>query len=1519
MSFSPVSLQSGQSSTVTITAGIPNLASGMGANGQAAYTCGPFSPPIPVAIGFDKMPETPCAPGNGGPPGSCPLKGKPVNVTTGEEQYTTTDLSLSGPFGLTFSRTYDSMTIGAQTVDSTAYGPTALGSAGWQSLYDAYVYDDAADAQFVFHDELGQYHYLTPPAANGSSSYNSLSGMTFAINAAGSQWTVTSWDGRAWVFNAKGELIARRDRIGNVQTLYRDTTAGHNDRVTHVSDPLGRELCFFYDGSNRITGLAWQGSGACPASLPSSGTTVRMAYDSGTNCTTGQLCSVTEPDGRTWTYQYNNADPTFPNGLIAVVDPYGNYEERNTYAGGQVVTQSSGNCSTTFPCSNTGNYLRFAYPNNGANQTVVTDGLGRTTTFTYDIDLYLLGEESGPLCDCGGDQTRYYSFDSDERLHSVSDDGINGTIPHTITYSYGRDANAYFYPSPTASVENIDTSGTLRTLMFAYYPLGTPQQDLVQVTTLPSVDKGGSATTTIGDTYSTAGLLTQRTKTGFVNGVSTPYTWKWSYDSRGRLQQRTGPRATTPAELTTYGYFADNDGDRARAGQLRTVTDAFGHVTSFSAATGFTSYDVFGGPQSKTDPNGAVTEYAYDARGRMLSSTLLGVTGDPANLVSSWIYDAAGRVSKMLEPAGNGALFSYDSSDRPTAIVRLDDTGLEHERLSLQYNYNDQIVQRTAQACSVPAASCAAWVTTYTSKYAYSPSTSNLTAISNADGTQKTFSYVDSGPLHTYNDENHATGADYTFNYDLAGRKIGETRFLSGSSGGVVSTYGYDLHDNLSTLTDPNGNVTSYHHDDFDRVAVETSPVAGVTHYGYDADSNLTSSTDANGATITNAYDSLNRRRTESAVKGATTLASAWAYDDATAGHFGIGRLATMTDPSGSSAYTYERRGNVAVENRQIVGNSFTQAYAYDPNANRATLTYPDGYVVTTGYDFADRPSSSSHTGTLSASQLAALAAHGLAAPSHAAVPEMRGRASAARIATGTTRIPRGSALRPPLAGRSQRAVSADAFVTSATYEPFGPIDRIAYGNGTTQTIAWNTRYLPTRNLLAATATLAEYTYSEDKAGNVLAIADNVNAGYDRTFQFDDLNRLTSADSGTSLWGTATGNGYTYDAMGDVKTLQLGATRKDAFTYRKGTGPSAGLPEILSVDQNGTSLSVSYDAAGNELGDGTSTFSYSPRELLGSDSRFVGAYYYDGFRQRVATTLAAGSDRRDSFFDRSRNLLAETAEFTSGTPAIAYKYVWLGDRPVAQVDAAGTHWTFTDHLGTPLAQTGAGATITWQAEYEPYGQTVAVRVGSTLHQPLRFPGQSSEQFDSGANGLTERSFNNARWYRPGWGRYTQADPAGTRISEDLYAYADDRPLNWDDPSGLDASGLCVGMPYILPGMQHVFGCYCGQHYTNGQNLSETASPSTHIGPPFGPAPWGPVDNCCMHHDACLHDTNSKCYATPAAGAKARCTCDTGLFGCERNAFKPGTYANYPLTYAAQAAVTSVVAGPAAVAFGGNCI
>jgi RHS repeat-associated protein len=138
-----------------------------------------------------------------------------------------------------------------------------------------------------------------------------------------------------------------------------------------------------------------------------------------------------------------------------------------------------------------------------------------------------------------------------------------------------------------------------------------------------------------------------------------------------------------------------------------------------------------------------------------------------------------------------------------------------------------------------------------------------------------------------------------------------------------------------------------------------------------------------------------------------------------------------------------------------------------------------------------------------------------------------------------------------------------------------------------------------------------------------------------------------------------------------------------------------------------------------------------------------------------------------------------TSTSTAATPVIAYDYVWFDGQPLAQIEnATGViAWYFNDHLGTPIRQTDATGRVLWQAEYEPYGTIYAIRRGEARHQPLRLPGQTAEE----GSDLYQNVF---RFYRAGWGRYTQGDPVGLKGGSNLYRYTLNNPVRWFDPLGL---------------------------------------------------------------------------------------------------------------------------------------
>ena len=147
------------------------------------------------------------------------------------------------------------------------------------------------------------------------------------------------------------------------------------------------------------------------------------------------------------------------------------------------------------------------------------------------------------------------------------------------------------------------------------------------------------------------------------------------------------------------------------------------------------------------------------------------------------------------------------------------------------------------------------------------------------------------------------------------------------------------------------------------------------------------------------------------------------------------------------------------------------------------------------------------------------------------------------------------------------------------------------------------------------------------------------------------------------------------------------------------------------------------------------------------------------------------------------------------------EYAWLGDMPLATVDATTSpsklYYVHVDHLDRPATMTDATKAVVWKASYEPFGAVRSI-IGSAALD-LRFPGQWF-QLEAGL------AYNWNRHYDPTLGRYIQPDPMGFVDGPSVYAYAGLSPMMWTDPSGLSTAGdILCGMG-LIPCEAPVLAC-----------------------------------------------------------------------------------------------------------------
>ena len=320
--------------------------------------------------------------------------------------------------------------------------------------------------------------------------------------------------------------------------------------------------------------------------------------------------------------------------------------------------------------------------------------------------------------------------------------------------------------------------------------------------------------------------------------------------------------------------------------------------------------------------------------------------------------------------------------------------------------------------------------------------------------------------------------------------------------------YQYDPRDQLVQVTDVLGITTTMTYDPLGRKTAMHDPDMGDWAYHTDAAGNLIAQIDARRRATDFYYDELNRLLGKvyqpdlqldpagylrPADPGYGGYDVAYWYDEAGYGA-GQGRRTRMADPSGSTSWNYDLRGRVTQEIKAIDGvGTFPTGYGYDLLDRPTTLTYPDGEVVTTGYNPQGLPES-------------------LTSDQHAAL------------------------------------------VTGAGYNPLGQMTSLALGNTLTVDTTYYTPQAGNSRLQNIHVPgVLDLSYGYDPAGNVVSISDATNSGQVQTFTYDALDRLIDARSDASGEGTYH-RSYQYGLTGNLLGRTdwesgLGATTSYSYTH----------------------------------------------------------------------------------------------------------------------------------------------------------------------------------------------------------------------------------------------------------------------------------------------------------------------------------------------------------------------------------
>ena len=281
---------------------------------------------------------------------------------------------------------------------------------------------------------------------------------------------------------------------------------------------------------------------------------------------------------------------------------------------------------------------------------------------------------------------------------------------------------------------------------------------------------------------------------------------------------------------------------------------------------------------------------------------------------------------------------------------------------------------------------------------------------------------------------------------------------------------------------------------------------------------------------------------------------------------------------------------------------------------------------------------------------------------------------------------------------------SANQFINSHSYRAWNAPKQVAYGNGRTATINYNSRLRPTHFEIPAsapfnTAMSFDYQYYDD--GRLKFSKNVLDNRFDRSYEYDHAVRLRKALSGAEARGepATTNRPYketaTYDEFGHLKTRSslhwsrtLGFGSSDTYSNNRRVGWS------YDADGNwisGAGRQHTYDAAGRN-----SATSWSSG---GSFSQL-----YDGDAQRVKATEFGGG----TYYLRSTILDGQVIEELDSSGAKQVGFVYAGGKLIGhQTGTGNVSLIHEEPSGVSLRASSASSSfVTNWAELDPWGAEV---------------------------------------------------------------------------------------------------------------------------------------------------------------------------------------------------------------------
>src|ERR1700730_17919029 len=823
------------------------------------------------------------------------------------------------------------------------------------------------------------------------------------------------------------------------------------------------------------------------------------------------------------------------------------------------------------------------------------------------------------------------TYDSNGLLTSVSEydwgSSTHGPLLRTTTYTYQTSTNYTNLNiiNLVTSQQVKDGSGTVQYRQDTTYdgtalsncPTGAPQHNDAGYPCSFNYRGNPTAITT---------YLTPATP---ANGITANVTFDWFGNP---LSVKDPLNNTTAISYTdAWGTTACNPSSASYA-YPTSITNALNQTTSLKY------YACDGLPYSTTDPNNQTASFVYDSLLRLTQAN------SPDGGQTTLAYNSATSTTSTTKMNASQNIVSttlLDSLGRTSQTQLNSDTeGVDYTSTTYDLSGRISTVSNPYRSTSDP---------TYgISSYQYDTlGRPTLSIPPDGSSSANNISTVYSTNTTTVTDQ---AGKKRSTTIDALGRLTQVTEDPGGL--GYVTSYSYDVLNNLKGVTQNGGRQRTYVYDALSRLTSETNPESGTTNYYYATSGGALCSgaptlvcrrTDARNITTTFSYDSLNRLTSKSYSDGTPSLF--FSYDIAPTW------MSDLTNVVGRLVEASNQFAGVSGSSASAIVNSYDAMGRIVRQWQQTPSTSPGGNFVYQSYNFAGHPISST---------------------SAAGVTISYAYDAAGRPATVTSSWI-----------DAQHPATLATVDSAVGYYPHGAIRKMTLANGLTQTAAFNITLQPCRiNVNSSGTTLGRcgdavpsgnlqdfsYGFNSNSANNrnVVSWAGAGRQIFNRSYTYDGLNRLSTLASPADP-ASCTGLSWTYDPWDNRTDQNVTAGTCTALHATVNTNN-----QLIDPINN----KYQYDAAGNMVRDNFHTYTYdAENHLTAVDAGATANYVYDASGQRVRKN--SGASWTEYFYDVEGSVTAES--IPSAWPM---QYVYLNGGLIAQYSDSTTYSIFKDHLGS---------------------------------------------------------------------------------------------------------------------------------------------------------------------------------------------------------------------------------------------